>query len=68
MGDVCPLASLIDVAVAHNALSFVDEVHAVGLYGNRGAGVSERDNEMHRIDAITGTLGKVVCIRINSSY
>ncbi|VDP50863.1 unnamed protein product [Schistosoma mattheei] len=57
-GDVCPLKNLLDVAEANKALSFVDEVHAVGLYGAHGAGVAERDGQMHRIDAITGTLGK----------
>nr|CAH8839686.1 unnamed protein product [Trichobilharzia regenti] len=57
-GDVCPLKGLLDVVEANKALSFVDEVHAVGLYGTHGAGVAERDGQMHRIDAITGTLGK----------
>ncbi|TPP56869.1 5-aminolevulinate synthase nonspecific mitochondrial [Fasciola gigantica] len=57
-GDVCPLKSLLDVSEEHNALTFVDEVHAVGLYGDHGAGVAERDGLMHRIDAISGTLGK----------
>ncbi|CAL8095712.1 unnamed protein product [Calicophoron daubneyi] len=57
-GDVCPLSNLLDVCEANGALSFVDEVHAVGLYGEHGAGVAERDGMMHRIDAITGTLGK----------
>ncbi|TNN05321.1 5-aminolevulinate synthase [Schistosoma japonicum] len=57
-GDVCPLKSLLDVVEANKALSFVDEVHAVGLYGAHGAGVAERDGQMQRIDAITGTLGK----------
>ncbi|OON22684.1 5-aminolevulinate synthase [Opisthorchis viverrini] len=57
-GDVCPLEQLLDAAEARNALTFVDEVHAVGLYGAHGAGVAERDGQMHRIDAITGTLGK----------
>lgn len=46
----------------HNALTFVDEVHAVGLYGIHGAGVAERDGLMHRIDVISGTLGKVSSI------
>lgn len=53
------MKNLLDVAEANKALSFVDEVHAVGLYGAHGAGVAERDGQMHRIDAITGTLGKV---------
>ncbi|CAH8495524.1 unnamed protein product [Heterobilharzia americana] len=57
-GDVCPLKNLLDVVEVNKALSFVDEVHAVGLYGAHGAGVAERDGQMHRIDAITGTLGK----------
>ncbi|KAF7241680.1 hypothetical protein EG68_10603 [Paragonimus skrjabini miyazakii] len=57
-GDVCPLKGLLDASEARNAMTFVDEVHAVGLYGDRGAGVAERDGLMHRIDAITGTLGK----------
>jgi 5-aminolevulinate synthase len=57
-GDVCPLKELLDVTQDHGGLSFVDEVHAVGLYGKHGAGVAERDGVMHRIDAITGTLGK----------
>lgn len=57
-GDVSPLQELLDITEKYRALSFVDEVHAVGLYGLHGAGVAERDHQMHRIDAITGTLGK----------
>ena len=57
-GAICPLEELCDVAHAHGALTFVDEVHAVGLYGREGAGVGERDGVMDKIDIITGTLGK----------
>ncbi|VDD83255.1 unnamed protein product [Mesocestoides corti] len=57
-GDIVPLAGFLDVSAKHNALTFVDEVHAVGLYGAHGAGVAEELGCMHRIDAITGTLGK----------
>jgi len=57
-GNICPVEDLLDVCERHNALSFVDEVHAVGLYGYHGAGVAERDGVMDRIDIISGTLGK----------
>uniref|UniRef100_A0A3Q2PNH9 5-aminolevulinate synthase n=1 Tax=Fundulus heteroclitus TaxID=8078 RepID=A0A3Q2PNH9_FUNHE len=57
-GGICPLEELCDVAHRFGALTFVDEVHAVGLYGARGAGVGERDNVMHKIDVVSGTLGK----------
>ncbi|XP_040909068.1 5-aminolevulinate synthase, erythroid-specific, mitochondrial [Toxotes jaculatrix] len=57
-GAICPLEELCDVAHRYGALTFVDEVHAVGLYGAHGAGVGERDSVMHKIDIVSGTLGK----------
>ncbi|KAM7540287.1 hypothetical protein Aperf_G00000043121 [Anoplocephala perfoliata] len=57
-GSIVPLKEFLDICEKHGALSFVDEVHAVGLYGERGAGIGEERGCMHRIDAITGTLGK----------
>ncbi|XP_058147496.1 5-aminolevulinate synthase, erythroid-specific, mitochondrial [Dasypus novemcinctus] len=57
-GAICPLEEMCDVAHQYGALTFVDEVHAVGLYGSRGAGIGERDGIMHKIDIISGTLGK----------
>lgn len=57
-GDIGPLAGLCDLAGQFNALTYLDEVHAVGLYGPRGAGVAERDGVMHRIDIVEGTLAK----------
>lgn len=57
-GAVCPLEELCDVAHEHGALTFVDEVHAVGLYGHHGAGIGEREEQLHKMDIISGTLGK----------
>lgn len=57
-GDVGPLEEVCDLADKYNALTYLDEVHAVGLYGLRGAGVAERDGLMDRFDIIEGTLGK----------
>ncbi|MHC0052781.1 5-aminolevulinate synthase [Actibacterium sp. D379-3] len=57
-GDFGPVAEILDLADEFNALTYIDEVHAVGMYGPRGAGVAERDGLMHRIDIINGTLAK----------
>ena len=57
-GDIAPLAAICDLADRYNAFTYLDEVHAVGLYGQRGGGVSEREGVAHRIDIIEGTLGK----------
>ena len=57
-GDFAPIAEICDVAERHGAMTYLDEVHAVGLYGERGAGVAERDGVMDRIDIVQGTLAK----------
>jgi len=57
-GDIAPIAAILDVCEKHGAMSYIDEVHAVGLYGSRGGGVAEREGLMDRITVIEGTLGK----------
>ena len=57
-GDFSPIKSICSLAQKYNALTFLDEVHAVGIYGERGAGVAERDKVMDQVDIIQGTLAK----------
>lgn len=57
-GDIAPIREIVEVCEAHGALSYIDEVHAVGMYGPHGGGVTEELGLAHRIDLIEGTLGK----------
>ena len=57
-GDFGPIEEICDLADEFGALTYIDEVHAVGMYGPRGAGICERDRLMHRLDIINGTLAK----------
>lgn len=57
-GDVSPIHAFCDLAEKYDAMTYLDEVHAVGLYGARGAGISERDGAQHRLDIVQGTLAK----------
>ncbi len=57
-GDIAPIGKILDLCEKYNAMSYLDEVHAVGMYGPRGGGVAERDGVMDRVDIIQGTLAK----------
>ena len=57
-GDIAPIEAICDVADKFGALTYLDEVHAVGMYGPRGGGIAERDGLMHRLSVVEGTLGK----------
>lgn len=57
-GDIAPIKVFCDLAEEFNALTYIDEVHAVGMYGHKGGGIAQRENQSHRISIIEGTLGK----------
>lgn len=57
-GDLAPIEAFCDLAEEFNALTFIDEVHAVGMYGHKGGGIAQRESQSHRLSIIEGTLGK----------
>src|SRR6202012_1830166 len=57
-GDIAPIDVIVDIAKQYGALTYLDEVHAVGMYGPRGAGIAEREGVLDKIDIVEGTLGK----------
>src|SRR5439155_1820438 len=57
-GDIAPINGICDLAQCYDAMTYCDEVHAVGLYGPRGGGITEREGAAHRVDVIEGTLAK----------
>lgn len=57
-GDIAPIEAFCDLAEEYNALTFIDEVHAVGMYGHKGGGIAQREKQDHRLSIIEGTLGK----------
>jgi len=59
-GDIAPIKEICDLAEKYNAITFIDEVHAVGMYGHNGGGVGQRDGQSDRITLISGTLGKAI--------